>query len=192
MLYYIYVSSNCVIFATFCDSVITWKQNCSSNCIVWKKSGSYRCQFSLLNQDDSFMETEIKEPVKPQGLPVRVTLIWQKSTSWDPAGRGNPCNDCYKLLAFKGSWMNKSPFWHLSLGNGFLLSRVPGDNSPACQMPHSPNSAPQKAFRAHHSASHCEGRTGRVASAQSQNRRHKIHPFLWKSSSPHPHKNHWV
>lgn len=101
------------------------------------------CQFNLLGQDNRTSRRQRLKSLFNYGLPIRVTLIGRKLTCWDPAGPSHPWNDDYKLSAFKGSWINKLSFGYWRLGNGFLLSRVSNNNSPACQMPHLPKSKVQ-------------------------------------------------
>lgn len=108
---------------------------------MFKKKEVIDRQFNLLDQHNRTSRRQRLKSLFKHSLPMRVTLIGKKLTSWDPAGPSNPCNDYYKLLAIKGRRINMLSHWHWRLGNGFLLRRVPNNNS-ACRMPCLPNSKP--------------------------------------------------
>lgn len=134
----------CTIFATCHKSIINVKAKklFLKNCILVFKKEVIDRQLSLLGQHNRTSQTQRWKGLFNHSLPVRVTLISKKLTSWDPAGPSNPCNDYCKLLAVKERRINMLSCWHWGLGNGFLLRRVPNNNS-ACRMPHLPNSKPQ-------------------------------------------------
>lgn len=109
--------------------------------LVFTKREVRDCQFNLLDQHNRTSQRQRLKSLFNHSLPLRITLIGKKLTSWDSAGPSNPCNDYYKLLAVKERRINTLSLWHWDLGNGFLLRRFPNNNS-ACRMPCLPNSKP--------------------------------------------------